>query len=426
MNAGTLFERFLQQLPFVFTQEQKEAVKLLHKDAGHPQRMHRLLQGDVGSGKTVAAFSACLPAINEDFQVAWLAPTEVLARQTFSVLLPWCMALGISLELLTGSVAPDKKKQIVKRCANGAIAFAVGTHALLQSGVTFKKLGMIVIDEQHKFGAQQRAALQEKDPLADVLLLSATPIPQSLAQTLYGDLDIVSIRSVPGNRKKVNTHIVPEHKRADMLQFVIREIAARTTQVFYVVPRIGNPDEEDADGVQCAEHVYKELKNGAFALHSCSLVHGRTPNEEQEQIMDMFKSGSIDVLVSTTIVEVGIDVPNASIMIIENAERFGLSQLHQLRGRVGRGSAQSYCFLLAGITENELARERLEYFCGHNDGFDIAEKDLQLRGPGEVIGWKQTGRDGLVLADIIRDAAIFKDILGELKAVEEKTALHIK
>jgi len=419
LQAGALFEKFTHLLPYTLTNAQSEAIAVLFEEARQPRRMHRLLQGDVGSGKTVVAFCACLPALNEGMQVVWLAPTEILARQTYAVLASWCAALGLSPELLTGSVQSGDKKNIIKSCAEGSLNVIVGTHSLLQSSITFKRIGMIVIDEQHKFGAEQRRALQEKDPLADVLMLSATPIPQSLAQTLYGDLDIVSIRGVPAGRKKVSTHFVPANKREGMEKFIHEQITTRHTQVFYVVPRIGNAEEDDADGVTCAEHVYKELQSGAFARLTCALVHGRTPGEEQERIMQQFASGSIDVLVSTTIIEVGIDVPNAAIMIIENAERFGLSQLHQLRGRVGRGTAESYCFLLADVAGNEVGQERLSYFCSHDNGFDIAEQDLILRGPGEVNGWRQTGRDGLKTADIVRDATIFKEIMTELENIEK-------
>jgi len=421
LRAGTLFEKFTGILPYTLTKAQSEAIAVLFEDARLPKRMHRLLQGDVGSGKTVVAFCACLPALNGGMQVAWLAPTEILARQTYAVLALWCAELGLSPALLTGSVLSGDKKNIIKSCVNGSLNIVVGTHSLLQSSVAFKKLGMIVIDEQHKFGAEQRRALQEKDPLADVLLLSATPIPQSLAQTLYGDLDIVSIRGVPAGRKKVSTHLVPANKRDSMEKFIHEKITTRHTQVFYVVPRIGNAEEDDADGVACAEHVYKELKGGAFAEFTCALVHGRTPGEEQQRIMQQFASGSVDVLVSTTIIEVGVDIPNAAIMVVENAERFGLSQLHQLRGRVGRGTAESYCFLLADSAGNEIGQQRLNYFCSHDDGFDIAEQDLILRGPGEVNGWRQTGWDGLKTADIVRDAALFKEIMTELDNIEKSS-----
>jgi ATP-dependent DNA helicase RecG len=411
--AGPLVDSFKKILPFALTKEQDQAVTTLLTDAKSPLRMHRLLQGDVGSGKTVTAFFACLPALNEGFQVAWLVPTEVLAEQAFSVLQPWCKNLGIAIDALRGGLAGENKKRILENCSSGRIQCIIGTHALLQPGVVFKKLGMIVIDEQHKFGAAQRLALLEKDRAADFLLMSATPIPQTLAQTAYGDLESVFMKGLPPGRLPVKTHMVPPTKRKAMEAFIRREILSKGVQAFWVVPRIEKDDEPDE--LSDAESVYDSLSKGVFNGMGCAMVHGRTDPVRQQRTMDEFKKGTVSVLVATTIIEVGVDAPNAAIMVIENAERFGLAQLHQLRGRIGRSSKQSYCFLCANDTENRAACGRLSYFCSHHDGFEIAEMDLQLRGPGEVLGWRQSGADDLVMADIITDAAVFKEILNEVK-----------
>ena len=413
LDAGPLAAAFRNLLPFTLTEGQERAIGALLADAQSTFRMHLLLQGDVGSGKTVAAFFACLPSFNEGLQVAWLVPTEALAQQAFSVLSPWCEKLGISLAVLSGGIAAEQKRRILDRCASGLVRCLIGTHALLQPAVVFKKLGMIVIDEQHKFGAAQRLALQEKDPAADFLLMSATPIPQTLAQTLYGDLDIVSIQGLPAGRIPVSTHLVPSHKRPAMETFVRDEILKNNAQAYYVVPRIDKDDEYET--IADAQSVFDSLSRGVFSGLPCAIVHGRTDLEQQQRIMTGFTQGDIKILVATTIVEVGIDAPGATIIIIENAERFGLSQLHQLRGRVGRSHKKSYCFLHANSTEHDLAGQRLDYFRTHHDGFEIAEMDLRLRGPGEVLGARQTGKDDLIKADIIRDADLFREILLEVE-----------
>ena len=294
--AGALAETFTGILPFTLTEEQNKAIAVLLADAESDRRMHRLLQGDVGSGKTVVAFFACLPALNEGMQVAWLVPTEVLAEQAFLLLSQWCKKLTVSIELLKGSVLPEKKRSIINDLQNNRLQFLVGTHALLQPTVFFKNLGMIVIDEQHKFGAQQRLALQEKDPRADFLLMSATPIPQTLAKTLYGDLDVVSIKGLPKGRLPVSTHCVPPHKRTDMDAFIRNEILIRNAQVFYVVPRIEKSDAEGPE-VKDAASVLDALIHGAFSDIRCGLVHGQTDLAEHKRVMDDFNRGAIKVLV---------------------------------------------------------------------------------------------------------------------------------
>ncbi len=416
LASGPLTDAFRALLPFTLTDEQNRAVALLHADAAKPARMHRLLQGDVGSGKTVVAFFACLPALEAGLQAAWLVPTDTLARQAFSLISEWCSALGVSSGLLTASVPADRKKSLVDDCASGRLRLVVGTHALMQPKIAFKHLGMIVIDEQHKFGAAQRLCLQEKDPRADFLLMSATPIPQTLASTLYGDLDVVSMRGLPAGRRPVSTHRVSPARRADMERFLRREIVERGAQVFYVAARIDS-DDEASGAVKNAVDVFTSLSRGTLHDIPCGLVHGRMEESERTRAMDAFVRGDIKLLVATTIVEVGIDVPAATIMVVENAERFGLSQLHQLRGRVGRSSKRAFCFLLGEQTESGASSERLEFFCKHHDGFLIAEKDLRLRGPGEVAGVRQTGWDDLKMADILRDAAVFREILNDFGAL---------
>lgn len=427
MEPGALAQKLTALLPFELTADQKLAVATLHRDARAAARMHRLLQGDVGCGKTIVALLACVPALNQGRQVAWLAPTEVLAQQTHASLSQWLDPLDIRHDLLTGSTPPDRRRRIATGLADNSLRFLVGTHALLEPGVAFKSLGMIVIDEQHRFGARQRLTLSQKDPAADVLVMSATPIPQTLAKTLYGDLDIMSIRSLPKGRLRVSTHLVPPHKRADMENFVNRQISQHDGQAFFVAPRI-EPDDADADsdganqGLADVEALYNALRTGPFSSCPMGLVHGKMDPARREAAMAAFRARKIKILVATTVIEVGIDVPAATVLVVENAERFGLSQLHQLRGRVGRSGRQSYCFLFANAPEDSEAHKRLDYFCSHVDGFDIAEMDLVMRGPGEVVGNRQSGWEDLVMADILRDAHLFAEIQNELDTVMAKAA----
>ncbi|MBD3347071.1 MAG: DEAD/DEAH box helicase [Chitinivibrionales bacterium] len=419
MKAGGLMSRIEDTLPFTLTDEQRRAVSILHKDSAVDVRMHRLLQGDVGSGKTVVAFCACLPALNEGCQVAWLAPTEVLATQTHTTLTTFLRPLGIKPSLLKGGTASSQKRKIIAGLKNGEVRFVVGTHALLQPSVAFAKLGMIVIDEQHRFGVRQRLTLQEKDPASDFLLMSATPIPQTLAKTLYGDLDIVSLNHLPVEKKPVRTHVVPEKKRMEMERFAREHIESGKGQVFYIAPRIEG-DYAGEEGVGDVTSLFEKLTGGTFKSIPVGLLHGRMAIEDKERVMEQFVMGEIKLLVSTTVVEVGIDIPSASIMIIENAEQFGLSQLHQLRGRVGRDGRDAYCFLLASFEKESVAEERLNHFCSDHDGFSIAERDLKLRGPGEVIGIRQSGWDELTMADIVRDAPLFREIQEKLDMLLER------
>lgn len=416
MNSGDLASRFSRELPFTLTDDQKKAIDVLFTDAKSQQRMHRLLQGDVGSGKTVVAFFGCLPALNENLQVAWLSPTEVLARQTWQQLSLWLSSIGLRAALVLGATKASEKKKLLKELSTGEIQFVVGTHALLQPSVNFKALGMVVIDEQHKFGVQQRLSLQEKDPHCDYLLMSATPIPQSLAMTLYGDLEIVTIKKGPAGRQPVSTHIVPEYKRADMENYIAEQLRKSDAQAYYVVPRIES-DESEEPVIKDILSTFSKLTQHRFNDISCGFIHGKMDCEQKQDVMSGFSNGKIKLLVSTSVIEVGIDVPDASIIVIENADRFGLAQLHQLRGRVGRGSKKSYCFLLISDNADELARKRLSLFCNNHNGFEIAELDLQYRGPGEISGIKQSGWADLKMADIIKDIQLFKEIQNELEAM---------
>ncbi|MBD3391048.1 MAG: DEAD/DEAH box helicase [Chitinivibrionales bacterium] len=412
MRPGAMARTLESHLPFVLTGEQNKALRVLHRDAAAKTRMHRLLEGDVGSGKTVVAFFACLPALNEGMQVAWMAPTEVLAQQTYDRVCAWLKPFDVDAALLKGGISSADKGKILKGLSSGNLRFVVGTHALLQPSVRFYRLGMIVIDEQHRFGAGQRLQLAEKDPASDFLVMSATPIPQTLARTLYGDLEVIAIRSLPEGRQPVSTHIVPEHRRGDMETYLAREITGGGRQAFYLAPRIEGGDANDQ--VKDVHAVFDGLGQGPLAAIPRDLIHGRMAGEEKVNTMARFARGETRVLVATTLVEVGIDVPNATMMVIENAERFGLSQLHQLRGRVARGAKQGYCFLLTAETIDDLARERLEKLCATHDGFAIADLDLRLRGPGDVVGFRQSGRQDLKVADIVRDADLFREIQEEL------------
>ncbi len=415
MKPGNLPARFKAGLPFRLTAGQERAIAVLYDDAASPMRMHRLLHGDVGCGKTLVVFFSCFASLECGYQVAWLAPTEVLAMQTRARLESWLGPLGFHSELLLGSTAAPEKRRIQDDLAHGRLKFVVGTHALIQPAVKFKALGMIVIDEQHKFGAAQRLALQEKDGASDFLLMSATPIPQTLAKTLYGDLDLVEIREAPAGRLPVSTHLVPEDRRSEMERFIRKEIEERQAAAYYVVPRIGE-DGDDELSVDIAT-TFKKLSGGTFRGIAAACLHGRLTSREKEQAIRSFAEGTVRLLVSTTVVEVGVDVPHATCMVIEGAERFGMAQLHQLRGRVGRGGAKSYCFLLASPTADAEALERISFFCRHHDGFKIAERDLSLRGPGEVAGLRQTGWEDLRIADIVRDAELFRSIQQELASM---------
>lgn len=416
MSPGRLPDLLKSRLSFELTPDQKDAVDVLYRDSVSPNRMHRLLQGDVGCGKTLVAIFSCLPALNEGLQVAWMVPTEVLAAQGYAVVKKWLGGLGIESAMLTGATPASERKKILRGLLTGELRFIVGTHTLIQPTVKFRSLGMVVIDEQHKFGVKQRMALQEKDPASDFLLMSATPIPQTLAMTLYGDLDIVTITRGPGGREPVSTHLVPEEKRADMEKFILEQITSGGASVFWVAPRIERGEEfDEGHEVKDAETLYDHLKRGVFSGVDVGLVHGRMDSIDKQSVMEKFVSGETRLLVSTSVIEVGVDVPAATVMVIEGADLFGLAQLHQLRGRVGRGGGKSYCFLLsqAAGSDSEV-RERLLSFCRLNDGFKIAEMDLRSRGPGQMAGIRQSGWGDQVMADILDDPDLFREVQEEI------------
>lgn len=388
---------FKDSLPFDLTEAQEKVLTEIFSDMGSPHPMNRLLQGDVGSGKTIVAALAALVAINNGYQVAIMAPTEILAQQHYSKL---SKILNVRTKLLTGST---KKKRATSNEKRKSDLF-VGTHALIQGRVNFDRLGLVIIDEQHRFGVLQRATLVKKGISPDVLVMTATPIPRSLALTVYGDLDRSVIDQMPPGRTPVKTYFVPEDRRGSTYEFM-RERVKEGRQVFIVCPLV---EESEKIDLRAAMDEAERLQKDIFSELKVGLMHGRLKSEEKDKIMKNFKSGQINILVSTTVIEVGIDIPNATVMVIEHAERFGLSQLHQLRGRIGRGAEQAHCFLLAEAKSKD-ARARIKAMLDSTDGFHVAEVDLRLRGPGDVCGTRQSGLPNFRVADIIRDEKILRE-----------------
>jgi ATP-dependent DNA helicase RecG len=388
-------------LPFELTSAQRRVVKEIAKDMARPEPMNRLLQGDVGSGKTAVALVSALLALKDGYQVALMAPTEILAEQhrmTFQRLLG---PLGYRVGLISASGTAKDKKAVRAELAEGEIHVAVGTHALIQDTVEFAKLGLVIIDEQHRFGVVQRQALMRKGIMPDVLVMTATPIPRTLAMTLYGDLDVSLIDELPPGRTPIETKAYVDKQRSRVYEAMTKELEAGR-QAYVVYPLVEESEKLDlADATQGAESV-----QALFPSYRVGLLHGRMKNEEKDAVMRDFRDQRVQILVCTTVVEVGVDVPNASVMVIEAAERFGLSQLHQLRGRVGRGAAKSFCFLVSNYARSEQAGDRLGVMEQSNDGFVIAEKDLELRGPGEFLGTRQSGLPELAVANLARDGAL--------------------
>ncbi len=396
-NRRVLTSALKKVLPFTLTHAQSVAVREIVADMASDRKMHRLLQGDVGSGKTVVALFAALLAMENGFQAAIMAPTELLAEQharTFTKLLE---SLGIQPVLVTGSLKSAARKAAAEKLARSEPLLVVGTHALLQETAVFGRLGFVTIDEQHRFGVEQRATISAKGESPDILLMSATPIPRSLALTVYGDLDVSTLDERPAGRQPVTTVLRPEAARDRVLQFVASE-TEKGRQAYVVYPVI---EESEKTDLKAATTMYEQLSAGPFAGRVVALIHGRVPANEREIVMRAFRDGKIDVLVSTTVIEVGIDVPNATVMLVEHPERFGLSQLHQLRGRVGRGAEASYCILLGDVGEE--AFERLRIFVDTDDGFEIARADLRLRGMGNLFGEEQSGEATFRIADPVRD-----------------------
>jgi ATP-dependent DNA helicase RecG len=388
-------------LPFRLTAAQRRVLGEIKQDMMAPHPMNRLLQGDVGSGKTVVALMAALVAIENDTQVAVVAPTEILAEQHYRQFQPWMDRLGLKVLFLTGSITAARRRKVLAALADGTVHMLVGTHAVLQEDVVFARLGLGIIDEQHRFGVLQRAALRKKGRHPDLLVMTATPIPRTLALTVYGDLALSVIDELPPGRTPVATRILPEKQR-QQAYVRIREEVATGRQAYIIYPLVEETENSDLlAATEGAEHLATQV----FPGHRVGLLHGRLKPDEKEQVMQAFKSRDLDILVSTTVVEVGIDVPNATVMMIEHAERFGLAQLHQLRGRVGRGSAASICLLVHAQRCSEDGRRRLEVMASTNDGFRIAEADLEIRGPGEFLGTRQSGMPDLRVADLLRDGA---------------------
>jgi len=396
-----LTEALLEQLPFKLTKSQQKVHAEISHDLAQPHPMQRLLLGDVGSGKTIVAAEAALQAIENGYQVAFMAPTEILAEQHYIKMLEWMEPLGIKPVWLASSLKKKEKQRAAELIASGETMLAIGTHALFQKSVEFYKLGLAIVDEQHKFGVQQRLALRGKGEEPHQLMMSATPIPRTLAMSYYADLDVSVIDELPPGRTPVITKLVSDERREEVIERV-RTACMSGQQAYWVCPLI---DESETLQLQTALETFQTL-SGTFPELRVGLVHGKLDNAEKAIVMAAFKSGELQLLVATTVIEVGVDVPNASLMVIDHAERMGLAQLHQLRGRVGRGAAQSMCILLYQKPLSELARARLKIIFENNDGFAIAQHDLQLRGPGELLGARQSGVPMLRFADISEDEVL--------------------
>lgn len=391
-------------LPFELTNAQKRAINDCVTDLKSGYPMGRLIQGDVGSGKTAVAASLCFTMIKNGYQCALMAPTEILAVQHYNSLSKMLTPTGIRVELLTGSTKAKDKKQIKSDLIDGKIDLLIGTHAIIQNDVEFNSIGLVITDEQHRFGVKQRASLAEKGENIHTLVMSATPIPRTLGLILYGDLDISIIDELPPGRQKIRTDVVDSRYRKRIYKF-IKDAVARGEQAYIICPMV--EENEEAFNLKSAQQYAEELANGEFYGYPLGLLHGKMKPKEKENVMNAFSNCDIHILIATTVVEVGVDVPNATVMVVENAERFGLSQLHQLRGRIGRGEKQSYCILISD-SKSEKSRERLAVMKNNSDGFKIADEDLKARGPGDFFGERQHGLPRLKIADMLQDIDILK------------------
>lgn len=413
-NLNTFFSTYL---PFELTNAQKKVIREIRKDMGSGKQMNRLLQGDVGSGKTLVALMTALIAFDNGYQVCFMAPTEILAIQHYNSIKKMTNGLGITIELLTGSTKAARRKTIHEHLENGSLQLLVGTHALIEDKVVLQKLGLVIIDEQHRFGVAQRAKLWKKNEFIPphILVMTATPIPRTLAMTVYGDLDVSIIDELPPGRKPIQTLHYYDNRRNQVYDFIRGQVNIGR-QVYVVYPLIKESEKLDLKNVENGYELLKEV----FPSYSISIVHGKMKPAEKDAEMNLFKEGKTQIMVATTVIEVGVDVPNASVMIIESAERFGLSQLHQLRGRVGRGAEQSYCILMSSFKITNESRKRLETMVRTNDGFEIAEVDLKLRGPGDMEGTQQSGVGfTLKVANLGRDGEILQHARNQASDVLE-------
>ena len=422
-RAQALGRALLRDLGFALTGAQRRVVAEVLTDLERERPMMRLLQGDVGSGKTIIAAFAAIRAAEHGHQTAIMAPTEILAEQHYESFSNWLSRLGIDVGLITGRLAAKERQARLEAVARGDTLVVVGTHALFQSSVEFRSLGLTIVDEQHRFGVHQRMMLRHKGRLPHQLIMTATPIPRTLTMALYADMDVSVIDELPPGRQPVITSVTSNSRRANVIERIAAACRDDGRQAYWVCTLI---EESDALDSQAAENVAEELR-GPLSPLVVGLVHGRLTSQEKSAVMARFKDGTVDVLVATTVIEVGVDVPNASLMVIDNPERLGLSQLHQLRGRVGRGSVQSHCILLFEPPLSEIAKARLNVMRQTNDGFEIAEKDLELRGPGDILGTRQTGEQTFRIADLMRDASLIPHVIelaGKLDAITKQAVIN--
>lgn len=411
-TASSDLKLLKQKLPFELTCAQSRVIREIINDQKSERPMNRLLQGDVGSGKTIVAFISMFNAVKNFYQSAMIAPTEILANQHFNECKKLFKDFDIKIEILTGSISEKKKNDIKNRLKEGKIDIIIGTHALFEGNVEFSNLGLVVTDELHRFGVVQRSKLFNKGENIDILVMTATPIPRTLSLYMYGDLNISIIDELPPNRKQIKTYCIDKLSKDRVYNFA-KKTVAQGNQVYIVCPLV---EDNDSMNLTSVEFLYEDLKNNFFRDIPTKVLHGKMNNKEKNITMEEFKNGNIKILISTTVIEVGVNVPNATLMIIEDAERFGLAQLHQLRGRVGRGSDESYCVLIADIKKENI-KKRMDIIKNSTDGFNIAEEDLKLRGSGELFGHKQHGENGLILSDIFEDIDKFKKANEEAKEI---------
>ncbi|HOR86934.1 MAG TPA: ATP-dependent DNA helicase RecG [Bacillota bacterium] len=409
---------FIRKLPYALTSAQERVLEEISRDMESPAIMNRLIQGDVGSGKTIVAALALYKCIRNGYQGAMMVPTEILAEQHMQSLAQLFKDTGITVGLLKGSITVKEKEIILEKVLTGEINIVVGTHALIQNSVSFNKLGLVVTDEQHRFGVRQRALLSAKGDNPDMLVMTATPIPRTLSLIIYGDLDISVIDEMPPGRKKVETYFIDSSKKERLMNFVKKHLDSGR-QAYFVCPLI---EESDKLELASVEEYCENIKKQYFKKYKVGMLHGKMKADEKNEIMESFREKKIQVLVSTTVIEVGVNITNATIMVIEDAERYGMAQLHQLRGRVGRGKHQSYCILISD-TDNETAIERLKYMTKTQNGFEVAEKDMEFRGSGEVLGQRQHGLPGFKLADIFRDVKLLRLSKGAVEYIYDNNKL---